>query len=209
MQRSAGPLVAYALRQLFENAFNHAHGHARTHTRCGAANELIGWRAVVAQQLGRAIGPVRGGEGAEGHHLTLAVAHRPFGNVLGQHAMRRIRLNVDALDAGVVQKVIHIGAAHGTGERAIDVGIGQAQGRGFSVINVQAQLGRVIQIGGAHRRQLRSLARLFGHKVAGRQQGLMAHAVHVFQHEVKARIRPQTTHGGRVHDKHLGVTDAA
>ena len=123
--------------------------------------------------------------------------------------MRRIRLDIDALDAGVVQEVIHIGAAHGAGKHAVDVRVVQAQRGGLAVVNIQAQLGGVIQVGGTHCCQLGMFARLLRHKIAGGQQGFVAHAVHVLQHEVEARIGTQTTHGGRIHHKDLGVADAA
>jgi hypothetical protein len=55
----------------------------------------------------------------------------------------------------------------------------QAQRCGLAVVHVHAQLGGVFQVGGAHRRQQRAGPHLAEHLIARRQQGRVAHRIHV------------------------------
>ena len=122
--------------------------------------------------------------------------------------MRCIALNVDTLDAAIVQEVIDVSAAHGARQHAVDVAVRQAQRRCLAVINVKAQLAGIFQIGGAGAGQLRAFAHFCEHLVTSCQQGLMADTIHVLEHEVVARARTQPAHGRRQHHQHAGITNA-
>ncbi len=121
--------------------------------------------------------------------------------------MRRITLDVHPLDAAVVQEVVHVSAAHGTGEHAVDIAVRQVQRRRLAIVNVQTQLRSIVQIGGTQPSQLRVLARLGQKLVFGGQQGIVPHAVQIFEHEVKAGVRAQAPHCGRLHHKDAGIAD--
>ena len=58
----------------------------------------------------------------KGHHLALAVAHRPLVDVFGLGAIGRIALDIDALDPAAIDEVVDVASAPGGRERAVDVG---------------------------------------------------------------------------------------
>ena len=113
LEGEAGPLQTDARRQFPDQFLDRRHGLAGTDARAGLTQDLGRGQAVEALQARRAIDPAQRGEGREGHHLALLVAHVPGIQVLRQHAMGGVGLEIDPLDPALVDEIIDIGTAPG------------------------------------------------------------------------------------------------
>ncbi len=205
--RQAGPFVANARRQLGGQAFHGVHGVAGALALGRRALDVHGRQAIVALEPGRADGPAGGGEGREGRHLAVRAADVPPLKVFGAHAEGRVGLYIDLLDPAPVDEVVDVETAERGAEGAVDVGGRDALGAGPGLVDVDAELGRVVLAVGAHAGQVRVLAGHAQQLVAGGHQGVVADAADVFQFEVEARGVAQLRYGGRCDGEDHGVAD--
>ncbi len=125
--------------------FHDFHGRTGADAGCGLAHDLYGGIPVVALQARRACFPARRGEGGEGHHAAVFVAHVPLVNIIGQHAVLRGRLDIDLFHAAAIHKVVHIAGAPGRLQRVIDIVDGNAQRLRFTLIDIDLHLRAVVE----------------------------------------------------------------
>ena len=150
-----------------------------------------------------------GGKGGERRHAVIAAAYEPFTEIGRHGAGVAFSLNVNLLHASAIDKVVHVGAAPGAGERVGDIAQRQSQGNGFVIVDIDLQLRHLRQVVGADRLEFRTLT-------GGRQQ-LAAHfhqAIAIgtaagHQLKGKAVALPQAVHRRWGHGKQRGVANAA
>ena len=90
--------------------------------------------------------------------VPVAAAHIPAVQILRRHAIGRVALHIDALDAAAVDEIVDEGAAPGGAQGGVDVGERHAQRVGLGLVDVDMQLRRVVQAVGAHARKQRDRA---------------------------------------------------
>lgn len=193
--RTAGPFVADALRQLAGELLHFQHGRTGAHARRGLPKDFHGRDAVVAFQTRWGVLPVRRSERGEGNHFALAVAEEPFFHVFRNHTERRVALHVHLFDAALVEEVVRVGAAPDGRERRVDVGQAQAERARLLTVDVDAQLRLVFLPVGTHGHQILVLGGHAEKLVTGLQKRLMPEAGLVLQLEVET---------GRVAEFHNG-----
>ena len=131
--------------------------------------------------------PVSGGKGRKGDHLARAVAHIEFFQVLGQHAIGGVRLDIDPLDPSGLDKVVDIGAAEGRRDGVVDGVDGNPQGAGLFPIHIDPVFGHIFHAVGPDPDQSRILRGHAEELVAGRHQFFVAQAATVLQLKIKPR----------------------
>src|SRR5690606_15346871 len=169
------------------------------HDRCdgdhGVAGAVAGRRlaedfhrgdAAVALQLGRAEGPLAGGEGRERHHLAQGVTHVPLVKVFGRDARIVLTLNIDALDPTAIDEVVDVHRAPGGAHGFVDRGDADLQRASLLIVNDDLILRLVILAVGAYRTQFRVLVGQLQELVPRLHQCFMTQPRIVLQEEVEA-----------------------
>ncbi len=108
-----------------------------------------------------------------------------------------VGLEIDLLDPAVLDEVVDVGAAPGSGEDVVDIRQGDPQGAGPHIVDVELELGGVILAVGAHRDQLGVFHGHAQQLVAGLHQLFMPQAATVLQLEVEAVGHTQLKHRRR------------
>ncbi|MNT40736.1 hypothetical protein D3C72_1770690 [compost metagenome] len=72
----------------------------------------------------------------ERHHPTSIIAHVPQINIVGQHAVRRRRLDVNLFHASAIHKVVDVAGAPGRLQRIVNIIDGNSQRLGFALIDI-------------------------------------------------------------------------
>ena len=126
----------------------------------------------------------------------------------GLHARGRLALHVDLFHPALVKKIVNVSAAQRGGQGGVDVAGAQAQGARLAIINVDLELRRVVQAVAAHALQTRVFLRQFDKLLARRHQRVMPQPREVLELQIEPGTLPQPAHGRRLHDKHVGITNA-
>ena len=117
--------------------------------------------------------------------------------MLRLHAKGRIALDIHALHAAVVDKIVHISAAERIAEQAVDHIRFDLVGHGLVVVDIHHQLRARILIVGAHIAQISVVLRERYKVVFSGHQRLVARAVHVFNHKAHAAGGAEAAHHRR------------
>src|SRR5208283_5758178 len=131
------------------------HRLAGAYTRGYLPQDLDRWEAVVTLKAGGAVLPAGGGKGGKRHHLAVLIADVPAIDVLRQHPVAGIGLEIDLLDPAVLNEVVDVGAPPGGGEDVVDITQRDPDSTGPDVIDIELELGRIVLAIGAHRGQFR------------------------------------------------------
>ena len=148
-----------------------------------------------------------GGEGGKRRHGPGGIPDIKPLQVLGQHPVRRVRLDVYPLDPAPLDKIVDIGAAEGRGDGIVDGADGHPQGAGLFPIHIDPVLGHILQAGRPHPGQPRVLGRHPQQLVAGRHQFLVSQPGPVLQFKVETARPAKLQDGRRREGKHSGVPD--
>ena len=138
----------------------------------GSPQMLMEGKPLKRSSLGRAGSPAAGGKGRKGNHLARRIPDIEFFQILGQHAVGGVGLDVHPLDPAALDEVVDIGAAEGRRDRLVDGGDGDPQGAGLFPIHVDPVFGHIFHAVGPNAVNLGSLAAMPEELVLGRHQGL-------------------------------------
>ena len=131
----------------------------------------------------------------------------PAVQILGRHAIGRVALHVDALDAAPIDEIVDVGRTPGGAERLVDVGKLHAQRSGLGLVDLDVELWRVVQAVGANAHQHRVLRRHAQKLVAGCDHPVMTDIAAILHLDVEAGGVAQFLHRGRHQRVDLRVAD--
>jgi len=115
-----GPVIADSRWQLRGDVFHGLHGIAGTYARCRLTPDVQGRKTVKSLQPWRSARPAGGGKRGKGHHLPGRITHVKFFQVLGQHAVGSVRLNVNPFDSPALNEVVDVGTAESGRDGAVN-----------------------------------------------------------------------------------------
>src|SRR3546814_15134803 len=106
--------------------------------------------ALEARAAARRRRPVHRGEGREGGHLSIGRANEPLAEILGAGAIGGVALDIDALDAALVDEVVDVAAAPRGPERVVNAAlVASISGQPLHT-RVDLERLQIVQVGHAH-----------------------------------------------------------
>src|SRR5208337_4286339 len=205
--RKAGPLVPDSYRELGRHLLHLVHRLSGAYTWGGLPQYLDRWEAIVPLQAWGAVLPAGGGKSGKRHHLAVLIADVPAVDVLRQHPIAGIGLEIDLLHPAVLNEVVDVGAPPGSGEDVVDITQRDPDSTGPDVIDIKLELGRIVLAIGAHRGQFRVLHCHTEQLVARFHKLLMPYPYPVLQLEVEAVGHPEFQDRRRSEGKGEAVPD--
>ncbi|OJH16389.1 hypothetical protein BLX88_23930, partial [Bacillus obstructivus] len=151
----------------------------------------------IPGQLHGCLGPGQRGEGAIGHHVTIAATDVIFVEILGLEAEGGVGLDKHPFDAPAIDEIVDIGAAPRGRDRGIDLREIQPQRTRLVLIDIDLELRRILQRHRSHLGQPLVLHRHAEQHVAHLHELLMSHADLVDQLQIEPGRIAQFLHGGR------------
>jgi len=204
----AAPSIAGAGGQLLLQFDDPVHRFARTRAGASLSLNFIGGLTVETRNGGRSHRPVAGGEGGEGNHLAGRVRpHHPFVEIARQRAIGRIGLHINALHPAAIDEIIDVAAAPGGCQHIVDIALGQPQNGQFFGIDIDLELWRIFQRGGAHACKLRVFLRSGQQLIAQLQKARARQPAAIEQFKGEAVGLAKAANGRRRHRQHPRIAD--
>ena len=199
------------MRQLREQLLHLVHRGARALARRGRALNFQRADAVVALELRRAQSSSDSVAKDENGAISPdELAHIPAIEIVRRHAVGRVGLHIDLLDAAAIDEIVDEQSAPRGAERVVDVGERKPERGRLVLVDVDVQL-RACRRGrwGARRAQKRVLCRHAEELVARLHQAVMAEIAAILHLDVEARGLAEFLHRRRHQREHLRVADFA